>query len=160
MSRAHKRYLRERGFNPKEIHQLWLIGGIGLAAKLAWRLFIPFIFDGKPVSWTTRAIGVSKRQKYISASPEQETVPHSELLYGEDYCRHSVVVCEGPLDAWAIGPGAVAVCGLVVTDAQVDRIAAYPVRAVCFDAEPAARLRQVWAIATSINSLLASTLAS
>jgi len=138
---AHRKYLKARGFDPDDLSRLWSVEGIGLAGKLTWRLFIPFLLDGRPVSWTTRAIGTSGR-RYVSASPEQETVSHKEILYGEDYARHAVVVVEGPLDAWAIGPGAVAVAGLVVTDAQVDRIAAYPMRAVCFDAEPPAKLRQ------------------
>ena len=137
----HKRYLRDRGFNPTNLERLWHIRSIGIASRLSWRVFIPIIHHGTPVSWTTRSIGTCDHAKYISAEPEQETIPHKHLLYGEDYCRHAVVVCEGPIDVWGIGPGAVATFGMDNLSEQVERIAKYPVRAVCYDNEPDAQQR-------------------
>ena len=43
------------------------------------------------------------------------------------------MVVEGPTDVWRIGPGAVATMGLSFTQAQVQRILQYPIRAICFD---------------------------
>jgi len=136
---AHKRYLKDRGFSPSHIKQLWHIRGIGLAAILQWRLFIPIMYHGQCVSWTTRSIGNSEKGKYISASPDEETIPHKHLIYGEDYCRHSIVVVEGPLDAWAGGPGFGAIFGLSYTSQQIERISKYPTRAICFDNHPEAQ---------------------
>jgi hypothetical protein len=68
-------------------------------------------------------------------------MPHRNLLYGEDYCRHTILVHEGPLDVWAVGPGATATCGTEFSPAQIRRIARYPRRGICFDSEPAAQTR-------------------
>ena len=88
-------------------------------------------------------------------------MPHKSVLYGADHARHAVVVCEGPIDCWAIGPGAVATLGTAYTQAQALALARYPVRAVCYDAEPdaqrrAARLCQTLAAfdGTTVNVVL------
>ena len=128
-------YLTKRGFDPDEIVDRWGVGCINPGRyRLQWRLFIP-IHDvrGRPVSWTTRSIGDKTKPKYISASPEQEDVPHKHLLYGEQHAQQSIVIVEGPFDVWAIGPGAVATFGVAVTHEQIDRIVQYPRRYVCFD---------------------------
>ena len=70
---------------------------------------------------------------------DQEAVNHKTLIYGADFCRHAIVVVEGPLDTWAIGPGAGALCGTGFTRAQVLAISRFPVRAICFDALPDAQ---------------------
>ena len=136
----HRRYLRSRGFDPNDIQRLWGVQGIGLAARLAWRLYIPVTTNGTVASFTTRSLN-STGLRYISAGPTDEVRPLKSLLYGADHARHAVVVCEGPLDCWAIGPGAVATLGTAYTRAQVAALARYAVRAVCFDAEPAAQRR-------------------
>ncbi len=138
---AHRRYLRGRGFDPAVTESLWGVKGIGLAPRLAWRLWIPIVHRGETVSWITRSIGDRSGRRYVSARPAEESVPHKFLLYGSDYARHSVVVCEGPLDAWAIGPGAVALMGLIHTAEQLEALERYPVRTICFDREPAAQRR-------------------
>jgi DNA primase len=92
---------------------------------------------GETVSWTTRAVGTDPR-RYISAAPEQEKVNHKTLLYGEELAGHAIVVVEGPIDAWAIGPGAVAIMGLHTTPEQIHRIGSHPLRAICCDNEMAA----------------------
>ncbi len=138
--KAHRAYLRGRGFDPEQIEAVWGIGGIGVASRLAWRLFIPVHLGGEVVSWTTRAIG-DDPVRYVSARPEEEALPIHSLLYGEDYLRYAVVVCEGPTDAWRIGPGAVALMGVKYTQAQVVRIARYPRRIICFDPDAQERSR-------------------
>ena len=139
---AHRRYLLQRGFDPDQIEQLWGVKGIGIAAKLSWRLYIPiFSKDGKQVSWTTRSLNPTAELRYVSASAEEELIPHKSILYGAHLSRTAVIVTEGPTDAWAIGPGAVATCGVGCTQAQIAEIADYPVRYTCFDAEPDAQRR-------------------
>lgn len=135
----HKEYLESRGFVPEEIQKLWEVEGIGLHPHLAWRLYIPIVQDGKRVSWTTRSISSKVEQRYISATAAQETVSLKECLYGEQFVGHSVVVVEGPTDAWNVGLGAAAVLGTGYTTAQVGRIAKYPFRYVVFDNAPTAQ---------------------
>jgi len=141
LSPVHRAYLSRRGLDAKLTASQWDLSGIRIHARLPWRIFIPIIHHDKVVSWTTRSIGNNPRRRYISARPEEEIIPHKQLLYGEDYARHSVVVVEGPADAWRIGPGAVATLGLSYTQRQVRAIAKYPLRGICFDREPDARRR-------------------
>lgn len=137
---AHMRYLENRGFCPIEISKLWGIRGIGLHHRLTWRLWIPITYQGQTVSWTARSIGKSN-PRYISARPDEESALHRSLLYGEDYCRHAVVVHEGPTDVWRTGPGSVATFGTGFSRSQVLRLSKYPVRVVCFDSDTGAQRR-------------------
>ena len=142
IGRPHRQYLLGRGFSVKEISSLvnlWQVEGIGFAAKLGWRLYIPITYRSVKVSWTTRAIGNRVHQRYISASAEEEVINHKELVYGMDFCSHSIVVCEGPFDAWKIGPGAGALFGTTFTTAQVKLLVSIPRRFICFDSSPVAQ---------------------
>jgi hypothetical protein len=137
----HLTYLASRCFDPNRLTQLWGIRGIAVHYRLAWRVFIPIQFRGETVSWTTRATSDRAVPRYISAKPDEESMSHKELLYGEDYVRHAVVVHEGPTDVWRTGPGAVATLGTSFTRAQVLKLSKYPVRAVCFDSDSDAQRR-------------------
>ncbi len=138
--RPHRDYLRGRGFKVKTLEKLWGLRGIGVASRLSWRIWIPIHFQGEIVSWTTRGLH-DEGTRYVSASVEEESLNHKEILYGEDYCRHSCIVHEGLTDVWATGPGATATFGTSFTRAQVLRISRFPIRAICFDNEPDAQHR-------------------
>lgn len=138
---GHRHYLARRGFNPDVCAALWGAMGIGQAAALRWRIYIPITHHGETVSWTTRAIKATETQRYVSAPAESEAINHKELLYGADLARHAIVIHEGPLDVWATGPGAVATCGTAYTEKQVRAMVRYSVRVVCFDNEPTAQRR-------------------
>jgi hypothetical protein len=140
--KPHKDYLRRRGYKPDELQRLWEIRGIdALGGVLSWRVFIPVHYRGRIVSWTTRSIDDQHSHRYRAARPEQESIDHRTLLYGLDYCRHSIVVCEGPTDVWRIGPGAVCTFGTGFSRAQVCAMAEFPIRVVCFDSAPDAQKR-------------------
>ena len=130
---THRNYLKGRGLDPDEIAKLWQVEGIGIAARLSWRLYIPILLHGKKVSWTTRAVGTEVEQRYVSASAEEEAVNHKEVVYGLDYVRGSALIVEGPTDVWNIGPGAVGLFGLAYSTAQVRALSLIPRRFVCFD---------------------------
>jgi len=132
---AHKRYLIGRGFKPGKLARIWGLKGIGVSVnRWAWRVFIPITYKGQVVSYTSRSIVDDEfTLRYLSAAAEDEAINHKELLYGADLTSGACVVVEGPADAWNIGPGAVATCGIGYSPAQLARISAYPVRAICFD---------------------------
>lgn len=132
---AHQRYLASRGLEWPELERAWLLQGLGIAPPLSWRIFIPILEGERLVSWTSRAIGETVKQRYISASAEQESRNHKELVYGVDYCLHSIVIVEGPVDVWRIGPGAGGLFGTSYTQAQVLRLSSIPYRFICFDSE-------------------------
>ena len=140
MGQAHKAYLAARGLNAATVARVWGVRGIGLSTRLKWRLWIPIHHYGGIVSWTTRSIGPGG-QRYLSAGVAEEALPHKHILYGGDYARNAITIHEGPLDVWAVGPGAVAVCGTAYTEAQLLAMTKFPVRAVCFDGERDAQLR-------------------
>lgn len=148
----HRDFLRGRRIDPDTAQKLWGARGIGISKSgFNWRMFIPVFYRGEMVSFTTRTVATpdrfgsynhKRRQTYRSASPEEEVLSHKTLLYGEDLVPgHCIVVVEGPLDAWAVGPGAVATLGIQITEQQVHRISKYPTRVICFDAEPEAQVR-------------------
>lgn len=136
LSKQHRDYLTdERKFKVSELERLWEIKGIGLHASLSWRVFIPIFYLGTMVSWTTRSIRDDTDRRYWSADPKDEAINHKELLYGEDYCRSTIVVVEGPTSVWRIGPGATCTFGTTFTGEQVEKISKYSRRVVCFDDE-------------------------
>src|SRR5581483_4200931 len=132
LAAIHREYLEERGFEPEEIERHWQIEAFKHHPRLGWRIYIPVIQEGKRVSWTTRAIG-NVPQRYVSARADEEAVSIKHCVYGLDYCLHSVVVVEGPTDAWKVGPGAAALLGTAFTPAQVLKLSRIPFRVVCFD---------------------------
>lgn len=141
--KQHIRYLKGRGFSDVEIQQIeeiWKVGGIGIGGRLSWRLYIPIYQDGKLASWTTRSITDSP-MRYIFAPREQSLLPKTKILYGIDYVDHAVIITEGPIDVWKIGPGAVCLCGMNFSNYQINRLSEIPIRTICFDNEPEAQKR-------------------
>lgn len=135
-------YLWERGFRPEELIRLWSLEGIGRkGGRLAWRIYIPILYKDARVSWTSRAIGDKVQQRYISASAEEEAINHKHLIYGFDYCLHSIVIVEGPTDVWKVGPGAGGLFGTAFSSAQVRKLIKFPNRVICFDNSPEAQRR-------------------
>lgn len=141
LKRPHKRYLSRRGYNPQEIEELWHVRGTGAVSTLPWRLILPIENGGAPVSWTSRSISDNVNPRYRTASPGEESEDHRKLIYGIDYCLHSIIVHEGPLDAWRTGPGAVATLGLTPSQTQLRAISRFPLRIICFDSTPDAQHR-------------------
>jgi len=128
----HRRWLRGRELDPEHLEQLWDLQGFGVTPQLGWRLWIPVYYDREVVSWTTRSIGTGK-MRWIHAPPASEVFPIKTLLYGWDYVRGAVIVVEGPSDVWRIGPGAVAMFGMIPTMQQIHKLASVPRRVVCLD---------------------------
>ncbi len=131
---SHIKYLYGRGFtNIDQLVADWQIQGINhLDDRLAWRIFIPVVFNREVVSWTTRSIG--ERQRYLSAGLEESKLNLKQLLYGEDYVDgKTIIVFEGPIDVWKVGRGATSILGLEYTNYQVRQIAKYPIRYICMD---------------------------
>ena len=137
LTKPYRAYLKRRGFDPDVIQDLWGVKCTRHTGRYAWRLWIPIRVRDTIVSWTTRSIGNGEAAKYVSAKPDQEILHHKTVLYGAELARHTIVVCEGPLDAWAIGPGAVCTFGLKVTDEQlIVKMTSFPVRIILQDREP------------------------
>lgn len=138
---AHKRYLRSRGFDPDQLAAVWGVKGIGPeGGSLAWRIFIPIVYRGQMVSWTTRSL-IDEGIRYVAAGSERESMRGKALLLGGDFVQHACVIHEGPMDVFKTGPGAVSLCGIAYTPAQVRLLSEIPRRVICFDSEPIAQQR-------------------
>jgi hypothetical protein len=157
LMKAHRDYLRSRGFDPKELYRLWRVHGIDyrVTPSMQWRIFIPIyglfpksngFMQWKPASWTARAIG-DKEPRYMNALPWEQAISAKNLLYGQQWADRyrnggKVLITEGPFDVWRYGPGAVATLGTGVTDEQFYRlINNYRKFFIVFDAEPKAQER-------------------
>ncbi len=136
---CHEDYLESRGFTPRALERLWGIRGYGPIGDLKWRILIPISYRGQVVSWTSRTICDNVKKRYWSARPDEETIRHKDLLFGEDYCRHSIIINEGPFDSMKIGPGATCTFGLSYSQQQLLKMSKYLKRIVCFDNTPDAQ---------------------
>ena len=130
-----KRYLANRGYDPQVVATTW-----GLRS-MRNRIFVPIIKDGKPVSWTSRATRASDKLRWFTAKDDDSDQPVKSLVYGTDYVSHTGIIVEGPTDAWAVGPGAVAVLGIAYTPEQIDELGRIPRKVICFDVSIQAQRR-------------------
>jgi hypothetical protein len=139
MQAQHRRYLESRDLDPDRIARVWEVGGIGITHRFKWRLYIPVVYRARRVSWTTRSLAATAQMRYKSANASEEVIGIKEVVYGLDFCHHSVVIVEGPVDAWKVGPGAGALFGTAYTTAQINKLITIPNRYVCFDSSDAAQ---------------------
>jgi hypothetical protein len=125
------RYLRDRGFDLRELASTWDVGfcvtGTGMHSRAAQRIFVPFLFKGDRVGWQCRWPG----ENYKAIGAEKYYFPKgfrkSRVLYGHDAALFFpyVIVVEGVTDAWAVGDGAVALAGKTISESQYDLLSAW-----------------------------------
>ena len=139
----HKKYLISRGLNPRKTTQEWGLLSSGVIGPYRHRIVIPFFIGETIVSFTARALNKNIEPKYKAASEEMETYSHKLLLYGEwKVSTSSIVVVEGPVDVWKMGPGAVAITGINFSEEQISRLAKYDQIFIMFDNEEGAAQEQ------------------
>jgi len=136
----HVAYLRKRGFDPNEIVRLYHVRGTDHLTEYKFRLMIPILVKGRVVSFQGRDITERSEIRYKTCPKTEEAIPIKSTLYGEWLVPgDTVVVCEGVMDAWKLGPGAVALYGLAYTPAQVKLLGKYRKVVLVFDDEEKAR---------------------
>jgi len=144
MGTAHKRYLERRGFDPGYLEQEWGLLGTGPVSFLDGidyrnRIIIPIFWEGKQVSFQTRAITDNTDLRYISCPKAREKVPHQDILYGKNWNRDIGICVEGVTDVWRLGPMAFAIFGIEFSSRQVRLISRIFKRVVIlFDDDPQA----------------------
>jgi len=117
----HLEYLRIRGFqDPEGLCRTWGILGTGPASDLPWRLVAPVFVDGRRVSWISRDVTGRASTRYLPCPRGREILPHKHTLYGIDQILRGgfLILVEGIVDVWKLGPGAVALFGQRPTPAQ------------------------------------------
>lgn len=142
LKKAHRRYLRSRGFDPDELAETWELQGTGglSGASWNWRVCFPIKNrDGKTVSWGGRAIGNDSR-KYRMMEEEKCGEDPRTMIYGiHNVPGDSVIVVEGPADVWNVGPGACGTLGIDWKVEQANQLRQFTNRFVLFDPEPKAQ---------------------
>lgn len=119
----HLAYLKKRGFVGVNLSQLlatYGLYGTGPIGPYNYRIIAPIYFDGNLVSYQGRDYTGKSLLKYKACPKTEEIRDHKNCLYGMDLVKgETVVVVEGVVDAWKLGPGAVATFGQSYTTAQI-----------------------------------------
>lgn len=126
---AERKYLKQRNFSPKLLHEKYKIVGGGITGAWKYRIIIPLILDGKIVSWTGRSI-LSKQKinelkipRYKNLSIEQSVIDSKSILYNLDNCMSkTAVLTEGAFDVMRLGDGFFCSFGTELTQAQIIEI--------------------------------------
>lgn len=126
---AERKYLKERNFSPKLLHEKYKIVGGGITGSWKYRIIIPLVLNGKIVSWTARTI-LSKQQqqklkipRYKNLSIEQSVVDPKSVLYNLDHCEDKIaVLTEGAFDVIRMVDGFFCSFGTELTQSQISMI--------------------------------------
>ena len=143
-----RQYLVSRGIDPEYVGKTYDVSycqSAGAEYPMAHgRLIIPIVMREAMVGWQARYVGDLDWKSW--SPPKYYNPPGMNkrmMLYGFDQARPSsfCVVVEGASDAWAVGPGAVALLGKSMSQQQFDLIRTHWRAAVVMlddDAEQAA----------------------
>lgn len=153
----HKAYLIRRGFDPGQVLREWgfLATGPDTQPIFANRIIAPLTLRGEMVSWQGRSIhpNCPPDRRYRTAPPEWESVFHKNTVYGLDQVvGDSVLVVEGMMDVWKMGPGAVHTFGVSWTRGQLAALMTFRRVVVGYDNEPDAQVCGTW-LAEELASL-------
>lgn len=145
------KYLRGRGFNPSVLEKFYGVRYCSTGHKVLGifdttnTLIFPLWMDGRLVGWQSRllynpnklsdaecaAMGYMRDDDGAYIRPPKYFTPPAvqkgRVMFNYDLARASdvVVICEGPMDAIATGPCAVATLGKGVTEQQSRLVRAY-----------------------------------
>jgi len=137
----HIRYLEKRGFS-EEMLDPWGLKSTGPIGPYKHRVIAPIRLDERLMSYQGRDVTGKANLKYKACEQTNEVIPHQQLIYGIDQVPGTiVVVVEGIVDAWKLGPGAVAVFGIDWTEQQARLLMDYEHVIILFDSEPEAQRR-------------------
>jgi len=142
----------KRNFNALTLQEIWGLKATGHLGPYKFRILAPIYRNNQVVSYQGRDYTDRQIPKYKACPQKLEIYPHKKTLYGEHLARdnQSVIICEGIMDVWRIGPGAVATYGIDFIPAQVKRIMELWKRViVLFDSEPQAQ-KQAEKLANSL----------
>ncbi len=121
------RYLRERGYDPREVYARYWVGYC-VEAPPAYplvtnRLVIPIYMNKKLVGWQARLLGTPS-SKHIPKYYNLPNMPKLQMVYNLDKAKDYpyVVITEGVTSAWRYGPQAVAILGKKLSTPQAQKI--------------------------------------
>jgi hypothetical protein len=158
MEEIHRRYLRGRGFVPEDLERRWGLLGSGRAGPYKFRVMAPIHFEEQLVSYQGRDITGRSDLKYKACKQEEEVRDHKHCLYGMDFVPgNSIVIVEGIVDVWRLGPGAVATFGISYTRQQVNLLRGFRNRFVMFDSGDPQAVAQARLLAAELSGFAGNT---
>lgn len=123
-------YIRERGFDPSILGKYLGIGYCPQANDefplASNRIIIPIYQRGSLQGWQARYVG--ERNWKAIGIPKYYTMPDMDrqnIVYNFDTAKENsnfVVMSEGPMDVWSIGPNGIATFGKTISRRQKDLI--------------------------------------
>ena len=142
-----RKYLRERNFNPKLLHNKYKVVGGGITGDWKYRIIIPLIINGKIISWTGRSILEKSKLKelniprYKNLSIEESVINPKECLFNLDHAKNkTVVLTEGAFDVMRLGDDFICSFGTSLTQSQIKELKMrYEKIFIMFDNEPEAQ---------------------
>lgn len=132
----HLEYLESRGFsNPERLVFDWSLRGTGPLGPFKHRIIAPIYHRGRIVSYQGRDITGRSHLRYKSCPKHLEARPIKSCLYGLDKIttEFSVLVVEGIIDVWKLGPGAVGTFGISWTKEQLSLLQGFDHVSILFD---------------------------
>lgn len=161
LSKAARKYLRARKFNPTRLSALWELrstNNLVCLPSMKNRIVAPIYYKGRLVTYQTRDVTNKAKLRYITAAKDKEVVHHKHLVYGIDQVpTDSVVIVEGITDVWRLGFGAVCTFGIKYTPYQLLVLSKFKNRFVLYDTtDPQAR-KQGRKLAEELSSFNGNT---
>jgi hypothetical protein len=143
LTKAERKYLKGRKFDPDELTYRYRIRGGGIAGKWAYRIVIPFLYEGELVTVQGRDITGRRDPRYLALGKEASVMDPKQVLYNIDTClADHLVLVEGVTDVWRMGDGVAATAGTAMTSAQLKLIRSrFRSVDLLFDPEPEAQGR-------------------
>lgn len=115
LPKPHLRYLRDRGYNPKNIIRKYRVGFI--PGKWRNRLIIPMYMNSQIVAFSGRDITGVNEPKYKLGNYR---IDRNSIVYNIDSIpNRKAAIVEGYTDVWRIGDGAIATMGTNFSDQQL-----------------------------------------
>lgn len=147
LEQPHIDYLHKRGFRAQQLVEQYGIKGTGpisiwKSSDFRLRVIIPiYDLDGNLVNFQGRDITGKQDLRYKGCPVAEAGVHHKHLLYGANLAKDldRIVVVEGVLDQWRMGPGSVATFGTSMTREQVSLLTRWPEVVFLFDPEEEAQ---------------------
>lgn len=148
LEEMHRKYLLGRGLDPDFLVRYYDIRGTKLFTKWhdkdwSLRIIIPIKdYTGRIVTFQGRTIVKDPNVvRYFACPPQYALANNKHLVYGADLAWHrdTVIAVEGVVDAWKLGPGAVATFGTSMTQEQLVLLAHWKHVIFFFDPEKLAQ---------------------
>lgn len=115
----HKRYIKSRRFGLKHLKREYKIKAVHTVGRFRFRIIIPYFLDGNLINYIARDVTGKAEKKYLACSNKMAVLPIKSTFYNIDRVKRDVIIVEGVTDVWAVGSGAIAASGSLITNEQL-----------------------------------------